>query len=376
MKKNYRSHLMYAAGFVLVLVFNAGCKKSNIKSPAKGNEDVTNISIYSPINGIEEVNLVANKSIYNPSLIDENLLNAWGIAADPDEGDIWVSANHAGVSTVYDKLGNTLQPPVFIPAADGVSPGAPTGVIYNTTTDFKIHALALRGTVATDFIFAGEDGTISAWASGASAATLSANRSGRGAVYKGIALADDSGNNFLYVANFGQGKVDVFDKNFNYVKDKPFIDASIPKGYAPFNIRNINGNLYVTYAFQKVGHQDDSAGLGRGYINIFTPGGMLIKRFASQGKLNSPWGMVSSSPGFTDVPNAILIGNFGDGRINVFDDAGNFKGQLMDKNNHPIIIDGLWALENNIPGISMNQLYFTAGPAEEEDGIFGYLIKK
>jgi uncharacterized protein (TIGR03118 family) len=178
------------------------------------------------------------------------------------------------------------------------------------------------------------------------------------------------------VTNFSKGKIDVFDGHFNRVKDMPFRDPNLPKGYAPFNIRNIDGKLYVTYALQTADKVDDSAGVGHGFVDIFKPDGTMIKRFASHGKLNSPWGIVKAKPDFIDDGGGkILVGNFGDGRINVYDHDGNFLGQLM-KDGNPIEIDGLWALDNDIEGISPRQLYFTAGPNDETDGLFGYLIKK
>jgi uncharacterized protein (TIGR03118 family) len=155
-----------------------------------------------------------------------------------------------------------------------------------------------------------------------------------------------------------------------------FKDPNLPMGYAPFNIRNIGGMLFVTYALQKAGNEDDSAGVGHGFVDVFKPNGEMAMRFASRGKLNSPWGIARAKRGFINYDDDnILIGNFGDGRINVFDHDGKFLGQLMN-NGSPVVIDGLWAIENNIAGISSKQLYFTAGPNDEEDGLFGYLLKK
>jgi uncharacterized protein (TIGR03118 family) len=264
-------------------------------------------------------------------------------------------------------------PPVTIPSHKAGVHGNPTGNIYNPTTDFII-----PGTAApAKFIFADEGGTISAWnAANLAAAVKVADRAGSGAVYKGLAMAQNDGNNFLYVTNFSKGKIDVFDNHFKLVTGMPFNDPNLPKGYAPFNIRNIDGMLYVTYALQPAAKEDDSAGAGHGFVNVFKPNGDMIMRFASRGKLNSPWGIVKARPGFiNDSGDQILISNFGDGRINVFDHDGKFIGPLTN-NGTPIIIDGLWAIENQINGTSGKQLYFTAGPADEADGLFGYLMKK
>ncbi len=318
------------------------------------------------LSGYQQINLVADVDGYGAAIIDPNLVNAWGIAIAPS-GPLWISANHTGLSTIYNRTGATLRPPVTI--LDGE--GAPTGQVFNSTTSFVIPDNGLPA----KFIFAGEDGTITAWNGGNNAGKVGGNPAGD-AVYKGLAMGNDGTGNFLYATNFKGQKIDVFDSTFNYVTDKPFEDHFLPAGYGPFNIRNINGKLYVTYAKLKgPDNQDDEKGPGNGYIDVFSMKGKLLKRFASRGALNSPWGIVQAVSGITNVPNAILVGNFGDGRINVYEANGDFIGPLRDVNNKPIVIDGLWAIENNVPGGDANQLFFTAGPAEEEHGLFGYLSK-
>ncbi len=318
------------------------------------------------LNGYQQTNLVSDVAGYGAARIDPNLVNPWGISFSPTS-PLWISANHTSVSVIYDKDGMTVIPPVTIQDGNG----APTGQVFNGTKGFVI---AQNGNPAK-FIFAGEDGTITAW-NGGSAAFLVADRSKEQAVYKGLVMANDGTANFLYATNFKQSKIDVFDSTFTYVSDKPFRDPSIPGDYGPFNIRNIDGNLYVTYAKHKApDNEDDQKGPGNGYIDIFSTGGKLIKHFAARGALNSPWGIVPSVPGFCPIPDAILIGNFGDGRINVYTADGDFIGSLKDKWGHDIIIDGLWAIENNIHNADPEQLYFTAGPAEESHGLFGYLSK-
>lgn len=314
---------------------------------------------------VKQTNLVADTAGFNAVRIDSNLINAWGIAAPPNNGPIWISANHSGLSVVYDRNGNQLRAPVTIPSLTAGQPGAPSGVLFNGTTEFG----------GNKFIFASEEGIIAAWSSG-NAATKVADRSSSNAVYKGIAMATDGLACFLYVTNFRGGKIDVFDQNFNYVTDKPFNDPNIPTGFAPFNIQNIGGSLYVTYAKLKApDDMDDQAGPGNGYVDIFTPKGVLVKRFASQGTLNSPWGIALAPAGFADDGPSILIGNFGDGRINVFNMGGHFKGQLL-HGSQPITIDGLWAIDFlNSNATDSDPLYFTAGPNEESHGLFGYLKK-
>lgn len=345
----------FQTGLILLcLLLNAGCKK---------------IAQHFIPNDYEQFNLVADVPGYGAAHLDSNLVNAWGIAAAP-AGPIWISAAETGVSTVYDATGLTLRPPVAIPTPTDSFGGAPTGVIFNNTTDFAF--LKGKVTTASRFIFATENGTLAAWGGG-NTATIVADRSASDAVYKGLALAKDGGNNYLYATDFRNGKVDVFDKDFKYVSGKPFQDPGIPNGYAPFNIRNINGYLYVTYAKQLLpDKEDDEPGPGNGYVDIFWPNGTLVKRFATRDALNAPWGIVMAAPGFCATKDVILIGNFGDGKINMYSSSGMFLGPLK-KGWQPIVIEGLWGLENNIPMTDPTQLFFTAGPGDEEHGLFGYL---
>jgi uncharacterized protein (TIGR03118 family) len=371
MKKNHQlfSFKKIFASLVLCAIA-ASCTKSDmssISSSSSSNDESKSFE------GYDQVNLVANNSSFGARKVDPRLQNAWGLSAS-DGGIIWLSANETGLSFVYDSTGAHFLPPVAIPSHTAKR-GNPTGNIFNATTDFII-----PGTAApARFIFADEGGTISAWnGSNLTAAVKVADKAKSGAVYKGLAMGRNDGNNFLYVTNFSKAKIDVFDKDFKPVTGMSFKDPNLPKGYAPFNIRNIGGMLFVTYALQTAEKEDDSAGVGHGFVDVFKTNGEMAMRFASRGKLNSPWGIAKGRRGFLNDDGGgddILIGNFGDGRINVFDHNGKFLGQLMN-DGHPIAIDGLWAIDNNIHGISSKQLYFTAGPNGEEDGLFGYLVKK
>jgi uncharacterized protein (TIGR03118 family) len=310
-------------------------------------------------------NLVSDTVSNNAARLDSTLSNAWGVAINP-AGIFWINVNGTDGSEVFDKNGIPKRPPVKVPA--------PSGIVFNPTTDFMINATSQ----VPKFIFASENGKIYAWASGDSARTV-VNRSAGGSVYKGLELANDGTGNFLFATDFHNGKIDVFDKSYNLVGSKPFMDPMIPVGFAPFNIRLIDSVLYVTYAKQ-LGpeNKDDQKGAGNGYINIFNTGGSLVKRFASQGKLNSPWGIEKAPDGFGQGKRVILVGNFGDGHINVFEEfEGEFLRQLKSYG-MPVWIDGLWAItfpDNNVPGDDPNKLYFTAGPNEESHGLFGYLTK-
>jgi len=340
--------------FILTAILIAlnGCKKLE--------------TVHNFIDGYNQTNLVADTAGYGAARIDPSLVNPWGISFSATS-PIWISANHTSLSVIYDTAGMTVIPNVMIQGGNG----APTGQVFNGTSGFVIPA---NGKPAR-FIFAGEDGTISAWNGGTAAITV-VDRSHQEAVYKGLAMANDGTGNFLYAANFKKGKIDVFDSTFTHVKEKAFVDKNIPNDYGPFNIRNIDGNLFVTYAKHKApDNMDDQKGPGNGYVDVFSAKGELLQRFTSRGALNSPWGIVPTAPGFYSVPNTILIGNFGDGRINVYKDDGEYIGTLKDKHGHDIIIDGLWALENNVPKANPLHLYFTAGPADETHGLFGYLSK-
>jgi uncharacterized protein (TIGR03118 family) len=332
---------------------------------------------------VSQVTLVANVSGYGANRIDASLENAWGIAITPT-GIVWISSNHGGVSEVYDSNGNAKRSPVTIPTADSSGGGSPTGIVFNSSGDFANPATGEAGR----FIFATEEGIIAAWGTGASAKVV-VNRSGAGAVYKGLALASNGDGRFLYATNFHGGAVEVFDSHFNMVATPGFQDPGIPAGFAPFGIQTIHGNLFVTYAKQKgPDNMDDEGGAGNGFVDVFTPGGKLITRFASRGALNSPWGLTRvPEEGFRNLGDAILVGNFGDGRINIFSEDGRFRGQLADSAGNPVTVPGLWALtfgpsqNNDSEGdgdsrgdesVSAPRLFFTAGPNDESDGIFGY----
>jgi uncharacterized protein (TIGR03118 family) len=234
--------------------------------------------------------------------------------------------------------------------------GDPTGQVFNSSTGFVIPSLG-----AARFIFATEYGTITAWRSGNVAQTMIDN-SEEGASYTGLELAMVNGQPYLYVANVAEGEVDVYDQNWNYVEDIELEDPSLPAGASPFNVRLIEGKMYVTYV-----------GPGGGLVNVFNPDGTFLRRFATGGKLNAPWGITNIPEGF-GLGQGILVGNFGDGRINVYNKNGNFKGQLGDEDGEVLSIDGLWALifePGAFNGTEEVELYFTAGPDNEEHGLFG-----
>lgn len=257
---------------------------------------------------------------------------------------------------------------VTIPSANGSDTGSPTGIVFNgSAADFS----------GSHFIFATEDGTISSWTSGTSAAIQT---SAPDAVFKGLALGNNGSGNSLYAANFRAGQVGVFNSSFAPTSlAGSFTDPNIPAGYAPFNIQNINGSLVVTYALQDADKEDDVPGAGHGFVDRFDLNGNFLGRLISGGVLDSPWGLVVAPAGFGSFGGDLLIGNFGDGRINAFDNVtGAFLGSLNDTSGNPLEIEGLWALKfgNGGSGGDPGTLYFTAGipgpnGAIEDHGLFG-----
>jgi uncharacterized protein (TIGR03118 family) len=327
--------------------------------------------------GYHQTNLVADTA-GQAAVTDANLINAWGLVAGPTT-PWWVNDNHSGFSTVYNGAGQPVpagSPLIVAVAPPGGSPSgtiaAPTGIVFNGTTDFKVD-----GTAAAKFIFSTEDGTISGWASGATS-VLKADNSSSDAIYKGLAIGSNSTGNMLFATDFHNGKIDAFDASYTAVTTLTgsFADPNIPAGFAPFNIQNIGGQLYVTYAKQDDNAEDDSPGVGSGFVDVFDTNGNLVKRLISQGSLNSPWGLVMAPASFGDLAGDLLVGNFGDGAINAFNPTtGAFIGALKGESGNPIIIPGLWALAfgNGSAAGDANTLYFTAGPGGEDHGLFGSL---
>ena len=338
--------------------------------------------------------LVANLA-GRAAMQDPILQNAWGVAFSPAGSPFWVNDNATGCSTLYDGTGvkvTALQvsiplPGNFVPASScqpkdpnkppNPAPAAPTGIVWNPAASFLVPGTKIPAV----FIFSTEDGTISAWAGGlnpAENAVLAADESSSGAVYKALAFAVNAKGAFLFAADFHNGTVDVFGPNgadgmfTKVILDGDFADPELPSGYAPFNIVNIDGDLFVTYAKQNGEKHDDVAGPGHGFVDVFDTDGHLIRRFDSRGLLNSPWGIARASFAFGPFSGKILIGNFGDGRINVFNNDGTFVDQLEDVHGRPLVIDGLWTLTlGGGRGSSPDTLYFTAGPDHEANGLFG-----
>ena len=304
---------------------------------------------------------------------DPNLVNPWGISFSATS-PFWIADNGTGLSTLYGATGAPVALVVTIPTPmGGTPPSKPTGTVFNNTTDFIVSGNGVSALPA--FLFATEDGTISGWspAIDRNNAILAVDNSGLGAIYKGLAIATTKqGKNFIYVTNFHDGYVEMYDGKFQLVKQ--FTDYRLPDGYAPFGIQTINGKLYVTFAKQDDEKEDDVAGRGFGFVDVFDLDGDHAHRLVSRGRLNAPWGLALAPAGFGKFSGDLLVGNFGDGRIHAYGHhSGNFHGTLRMKHHIPIAIDGLWAIAfgNGAAAGPTNALFFTAGPDDESHGLFG-----
>jgi len=311
--------------------------------------------------------------------LDPNLKNSWGLTRSAASA-WWVSDNHTGLATLYDAAGVPQSLVVTIPTLDGSGAIAtPTGTVFNYSSGFEV----APGKKAI-FLFVTEDGTISGWNPGVKPTDAVIVFPPPGpqpgdAVYKGCTLVTTTQGTFLYVSNFGEGRVDVFDSTFHRVSLGPyaFRDQRIPRGFAPFNVQNVGGNLVVTFAKKQRGSDDEAHGPGLGFVAIFDPQGRLLLELQHGSFLNAPWGIAQAPSDFGVFSHRLLIGNQGDGTINAFNPvSGKLEGKLLDENGADLVIDGLWALNFGSNGTSGSaiELFFTAGPNEEMDGLFGKIV--
>lgn len=315
-------------------------------------------------------NLVSDDQSANTAqTTDPDLVNAWGVSYAPT-GPFWVSDNGTGVTTLYSvnpasnattKLGLTVSIP---------GDGSITGQTFNPGVG--------SGAFNSDlFVFVSEDGTVSGWR-GSLGTTAEVLQLGSEAnVYKGTTTATVGGHSYLYSANFRAGTIDILkgDAGAPDLAGK-FQDPNVPSGYAPFNVQNLDGTIYVTYAQQDSEKSDEVAGAGLGFVDAYDTNGNFLGRIASNGSLDAPWALALAPDSFGSIAGDLLVGNFGDGTINIFDlGTDTFVGLLMGTDGNPIAIDGLWALivGNGGPAGSGDKLYFSAGPNEEGHGLFGVI---
>jgi uncharacterized protein (TIGR03118 family) len=299
---------------------------------------------------------------------DANLVNPWGMAASSG-GTIWVANNGTGTSTLYSQDGAANPLVVKIPKSRHNTEGAnPTGIVFNSTEFFNVRKNG--NSQPSKFIFVSEDGSISGWnpqldpTRAIIAVDNGSDNDDNRAIYKGAALGVAAGHNFLYVTNFHSGHVETYDENFHQVNPNGFTDPHQPHGYAPFGIHNLDGQIFVAYAQQDQDKEDEVAGPGKGFVDVFDTSGNLIRRVVARGNLNAPWGLAL-------VDGELWVGNFGDGRINNYDPAtGAFLETLSTADGTPLEFDGLWDLLPLGDGV-----YFTAGIADEEHGLFGLITE-
>jgi uncharacterized protein (TIGR03118 family) len=325
-------------------------------------------------------NLVADTAGAGAVTTDPNLLNPWGIVFGP--GPVWVANNHSATSTLYD--GNGTAQPLVVHFAVGAGGATfdPTGIVFNASSDFVVSSAGKSG--AALFIYSGESGSIAGWSNAVDLQNaITVYTSTDGAIYKGLAIANNGSANYLYATDFHNGKIDVLDKTYTKqaAASFPFADSSVPSGYAPFGIQALktgaNGavQLYVTYAKQQANSPDNASGAGLGLVDIFDTNGALIKQLvAPGGALNAPWGIALAPQDFGTFSNAVLIGNFGDGKIFGYDpSSGRSLGALTDSTGAAIVTPGLWgiAFGNDAQNQPHNTLYFAAGPNDEADGLYG-----
>jgi uncharacterized protein (TIGR03118 family) len=321
-------------------------------------------------NGYLVHNLVADQP-FVADHTDPNLVNPWGNAFSAGS-PFWVGDNGTGLSTLYDGTGTPSATVVEIPAAGGGTNGPVSGVIVNSVAT----AFLLAPGKQSQFMFCSEDGVISGWNGSLDAthARVLADNSKTNAVYKGMAMGSTTAGPVLYVANFNSGKVEVYDANMNpIVNAGAFTNPAVPAGFAPFNIQVMNGKVFVVYAVPDAEKHDDVAGPGNGYVSVYDLSGNLLQSLIAAGNLNSPWGLAIAPATFGAFGGALLVGNFGDGKINAYNlTTGALLGTLNDRDGNPLAIPGLWSLNfGNGSKSDAATLYFTAGPNDESDGLLG-----
>ncbi len=356
-----RQSLAVMAALLTLAWISAAVKAGNA---SQGERRPNKANSYCQINLVSDLPGIA-------ILQDTNLVNAWGVGFGPNT-PFWISDNGTGLATLYAVTNDSQGMVHVVKQSLEVSipgEGTPTGLLFNNTTNFHEDL----------FIFASEDGTISGWrpALGTAAEVLVARAT---AVYKGIALTTTAGGPLLLAANFREGTVDAYDTSLTLMSQ--FRDPRARVGYAPFNVRTIEGLIFVTFAKQDAAKHDDVAGKGHGLIDVLNPDTGRFHRFATGsdagGKLhdiNSPWGIALAPDSFGKHAGQLLVGNFGSGTIMAFEADGDFKGLLKSCDHGPVVIDGLWTLTfgNGTKAGPPDTLFFTAGPDGESHGLFGSL---
>jgi uncharacterized protein (TIGR03118 family) len=326
-----------------------------------------------PGNAYRQTNLVSDLPGM-AQLTDPDLVNPWGLAAGPTS-PAWVADNGTDRATLYRGFVNG-SPVQKVPLVVSIPGGAPTGQVFNPTSGFLVRSGTSSG--PSLFIFDSEAGLVTGWNPSVPppppSTQAQVGASVPDAIYKGLAIAGTASGTFLYAADFHNARIDVFDQGFNLVHlSGGFQDPDIPAGFAPFNVQELGGRLYVAYAKQDADREDEVAGPALGFVDVYSTSGQLLRHLIEHGQLNAPWGLALAPAGFGRFGGALLVGNFGNGRINAYNpNTGEFLGRLRHEDNSPIQIDGLWALRfgNGVIG-NPSTLLFTAGIDDEAHGLFG-----
>ena len=333
-----------------------------------------------------QINLVSDQA-GKANMRDPDLVNAWGLAASPGTNTspgspLWVADNGSDKATLY-AAGSSPTSVSKVPLTVDVTGAAPTGQVFNADPNAFTVSDSQGNSGSSLFLFDTENGTIDGWSpnvGGPSPSTVTevARDNGANAVYKGLAVATVKGKSFLYATNFRSGRVEAYDSTFTPVEMPGglFVDPGLPAGYGPFGIAEIKGQLYVSFAQQDATLHDDVAGPGHGFVDVFTNTGAFVRRLVTRGALNSPWGMALAPRSFGRFGGDLLVGNFGNGLINVYNATnGAWLGRLSQRNGLPIQIDGLWGLMfGNGNAAGTNELIFSAGPSKESHGLLGKIV--
>jgi uncharacterized protein (TIGR03118 family) len=314
------------------------------------------------------VNEVSDQAAVGAPTTDPLLVNSWGLSSAPG-GPLWVANNGTGTSTLYDPNSfGKISLNVTIPGPGG-STSAPTGTVFTSFNGNSFRVSEGGTTGHSLFLFDSEDGLITGWAPSVdfTNALVAVDHSAQGDVFKGLTLLNNGAAPLLYAADFAHNRVEVFNNQFNQIAS--FTDPSLPAGYGPFNVQSLNGLVYVTFALHGEGH-DEAHGPGLGYVDVFTTSGHKISTLVAGGPLNAPWGLTIAPASFGQFAGDLLVGNFGDGKINAFNPTtGAFVGTLNSSAGAPLSIDGLWALRNGPDGV----VVFSSGPNDENHGLVGVI---
>jgi uncharacterized protein (TIGR03118 family) len=327
----------------------------------------------------QETDQVSNTGGQGAQFIDPQLLNPWGIARS-STGVWWVADQVGGVAALYNGEGIAVnaqgapQPLVVTIPHAGQGVGGPTGLVFNGSSDFDVEA----GKPAI-FIFASRDGTISAWNPMVNpTVAIEKIKATPGSVLTGATIAEVKNQRLLFVADVHEGKIRVFDKNFQpaqFSSEAAFDDDHLPGNFVPFNVQNIGDHLYVSFAQQNQAKNFVNLAPGLGAVDVFSLDGQLLQRLQTGPLLNAPWGLVLAPTDFGSFSHSILVGQFGSGQILAFDAVtGRFQGQLRDQDDKIISIQGLWGIAfgaGNTNSGGANQLFFNAG-VNKTGGLHGF----